>query len=241
MKLNPSYVNVPQQSWNSSFHNLITDCNLSSYFPPSTLPECYRKGESHGHVLHVDLSKLVTNTFYLTMMESNRNLLPSHYSDSAPLFIHSTIFHNPVWDLGLQFMLARKNADKIYTLDMKCLNMYSLVCVCPCSRLLSKWHHKYMFNKMPIFGQCGDNVFQNPIDFVNHLHSMSEDYYHRIIMRMVQGLYSPLLSKLKTKQNSSCKEYKKGFSSFASVHKEIVTLPAQVTSNSHYNLFRFKR
>ena len=130
MKLKPSYVNVPRQSWNSSFHNLITDCNLSSYFPPSTLPQCYRKGESCGHVLHVDLSESVTNTFYLTMMESNQNLLPSHYSNSAPLFIHSTIFHNPVWDIGLQFMLAKKNAGKIYTLNMECLNTYLSVCVC---------------------------------------------------------------------------------------------------------------
>ena len=94
---------------------------------------------------------------------------------------------------------------------------------------------------MPMFRACKDKVFKNPIDFVNHLHSMSEDYYHRIIMRIVQGLYSPLLSKLKTKQNSSNKEYKKGFSSFASVHKGTLKLPAHVTSNFHYNLFRFKR
>ena len=86
-KLNPSYISLPRQSWNSSFHNIVTDCNLSSYFRPSTLPECYRKGESCGHVLHVDLSELVMNTFYLTMMESNENFVPSHYSDSAPLFI----------------------------------------------------------------------------------------------------------------------------------------------------------
>ena len=159
MKLDPSYVNVPQQSWNLTFYKLITDCTLSSHFPPSTLPKYYRKGKPCGHILHVDLSELVTNTFYLTMMDSNKNLVPSHYSDSAPMFIHSTIFHNPVWDIGLQFILAPKNSDKIYTLNMESLNTYSSMCVCPRSSLLSKWHQEYMFNKMPKFWQCEDNVF----------------------------------------------------------------------------------
>ena len=138
-------------------------------------------------------------------------------------------------------MLAKKNTGRIYTLDMECLNTYSSVCVCPCSRLLSNWHHKYLFNEIPMFNPCEEKVFQNPIEFVNHLYYRKEDYYHQIVMRIVQGLYSPLLSKLKTKFNSSSKEYKKGFSSFASVHKRTIKLPAHVTSNFQYNLFRFKR
>ena len=235
-ELDPSYIKAPTQSWNAMFHKIIGECKLSTFFPINKMPECYKEGKSCGHALHVELIDSARNVFYLTMLESNKNFLPAYYSKTVALFIHSVIFRNPVWDIGLQFLLSKKNGNKINTLHNECLTTYSSNCVCPCSRLLSKWHEKCYLNKLHTFEKCDNRVFDNPIDFVNHLHSKSGDYYHRIIMKIVQSLYSSLLAKLKTKQTTS-----DHLSSFASIHKGKVTLPAYVMSGSKYDLFTFKR
>ena len=108
------------------------------------------------------------------------------------------IFHNPVWwDLGLQFAMAKTNSEKLFSVNKELSKRCPSKCMCPCSSLLSKWHELRLINGLPTFNVCEETVFDTPSTFLKHLYSMKNEYYHRIVMRQVQNLYSSLISKLK--------------------------------------------
>ncbi len=88
---------------------------MTDKLPLSSLPKCYRLGDTCGHILHVRLEDFVTNTLYLTMLEFLTDNAPKYPSSAVSVFVNSVLFQNPIWDLGFQFMYAKQNYDKVYT------------------------------------------------------------------------------------------------------------------------------
>ena len=239
--LNPNLLKASDKSWNGIFQHVLTLCGMENIFPLSELPECYKPGDSCGHLLHVELDDSASNTLQLTMLESTADKSSSHSLEVASAFIYSMIFHNPIWDLGLQFAVAKKNAEKLFSVNKESSQKYTSKCICPCSALLSDWHELQFINKLPTFHVCKSTVFNSPSTFVEHLHSMKDDYYHRIVMRQVQNLYSSLISKLKLFDWNTGHPLKRTTSTFKKIAKGKVTLHPHIVSGSTYDTFTVER
>ena len=97
---------------------------------------------------------------------------------------------------------------------------FTKCCVCPCSYMFGEWHKETSIVNLPKFIKCKSNVFTDPMEFIIQLESSKEDYYHRIVMRIVQNLYSSLLAKFTTVDSTSSEK------TFHSVHKGSVSLPS---------------
>ena len=228
------------ETWNQKFHNLIVVCGIQNYYLPSKLPECYKAGSSCGHVLHVDLEESASNTLHLTMLESVGNH-SSHPLEVASSFVDSLIFENPVWDLGLQFAIQKSNSEKLFNLQKESAQKYLSTCICPCSSLFSFWHERSSLSSLPEFIPCEGSVFKDPTTFLKHLHFMRHDYYHRIIMRQVQNLYSSLIAKLKIPDWNTTHSLSSTVSAEQSIPKGKVSLPTYVFSHSKYDTFTVQR
>ena len=225
------------KSWNSQFHDLLDLDHLREEFPSSVLPKCYGRDKSCGHVLQVNLQEAAINTMHLTMFETMSILSDQQsFDNTSAMFILTVIFHNPLWDIGLQHQLVKVNDDKLYANDTTAKN-YTGKCICPCSKLFQNWHQKHHINKLPKFCDCSATVYDDYSDFVKHLFNQHEDYYHRIILRIVQYSYSSLISKIKIPSPSKPKHQ----SSFGSIHYGKVSLPPYVSSSSEYDTFSIKR
>ena len=240
-----SQVNVPDDildqniSWNDQFHSLLDLVGLRDDFPPCDLPPCYRQHNSCGHVLQVDLHNIATNTLHLTTFEQTTNeyaTLPS--VNVASTFIYFVIFQNPLWDIGLQQQIVKQNKKKLHNNDRKGIDKYTSRCICPCSMLFHSWHEKTQIHKLPSFTNCGSGMFNTPESFVEHLYENQNDYYHRIILRMVQASYSSLIAKIKIPTASN--KIKVSNKPFSSIHEGKVSLPAYVKSTSKYETFIVK-
>ena len=94
-------IDVKISSWNSLFHEIIESCDITSNYPLDRLPECYKKGNDCGHIEHVNLENCTINILYLTVLEHLNKQEDKISSNTASSFVHYTIYHNPVWDLGL--------------------------------------------------------------------------------------------------------------------------------------------
>jgi len=225
-------------SWNLRFHQIIQKSNLQDYFQLKSLPPCYEVGSSCGHVFQIDLRQAFTNSLYLTMLDNLDQEISHYTSKVASKFIHSILFTNPLWDLGLQFSLARKKVGVLYRSHEKGHNKYTTKCVCPCSILFQHWHNEMKFDELPKFDICQTPVFKTHEEFLDHLCSYNSNYYHRIIMRLVQSTYSVLLSKLKFP--SSYQDFS-GCSRFSVIHKGHISLPMYVKSSMSHNVFTTKQ
>ena len=221
-------------SWNGMFHDIISTCQLKRYFQPEALPTCYEKGSSCSHIFHIDMNRIISNTIHLTLLEQSKSAdshlkIPSYVVE---YFVSSVMKQNPIWDIGLQFLTVQMNVDRMYT-NLKDLAVgYTKHCVCPCSHLLRNWHKVKGIDKMPVFKECSSSVFSDPMDFVHHIQNTNGDFYHRLIMRLIQSSYSSLLAKFTTDENNPTK------SLFHEVHKGIVTLPDYRNTGADYTTFK---
>ena len=234
----PSSLTRTCETWNQKFHNLISACEIENYFPTSQLPECYKPSNSCGHVLHVDLEESATNTLHLTMLELVVNHSSAHPLEVASSFVDSLSFENPVWDLGLQFAIQKSNSEKLFNIQKDSTQKYLSHCICPCSSLFKYWHQSSSLSTLPDFEHCEGSVYKNPTSFLKHLHLMRHDYYHRIVMRQVQNLYSSLIAKLKIPDWNTTDS---NISTLQSIPKGQVTLPVYVFSPSKYETFTVER
>ena len=109
----------------------------------------------------------------------------------------------------------------------------------PCGTPFKKWHVQKNITKFPKFRSCDILVFKDHIDFISHLYEAKDDYYHQIILHLVQSTYSLLLAKFKQKfivhTNMNNKQ------TFSSIHKGKVTLPTYMHSGSKYETFALQR
>ena len=227
--------------WNKRFHHIVEKCDLQSSFSLNSLPTCYKVDSSCGHVFQVQLKDAFTNSLYLTMLESLDTETLSYTSIEASKFIQTVLFTNPIWDLGLQFTLATKKVGILYSSKLNNSNKLTSNCVCPCSSLLKEWHIEHCLTELEGFVTCNSTIFESHTDFVKHLHSQSHDYYHRIIMRLVQSTYSVLISKLKIKPLPKENLPTKNSSRFGMLHKGKVSLPSYVKTSAEYVTFFTKK
>ena len=143
----------------------------------------------------------------------------SKSGEEAEKFINVIIKHNQIWNLGLQFLSVQKVSDRLF-IDMKKRATGYTKCVCPCSpHLLRKWQSSYSILELSDFKECDSYIFPDPMEFMRHVQSNNRDYYHRIVMRIIQSSYSSLLAKF----NSTMLQ--KSDMSFHDIHKGAVQLP----------------
>ena len=228
---------ITPDTWNEMFHSIITNCSLNNHFPHEELPGCYAKGLTCSHIFHVDLDKIVLNTIHLTLLEQTKcqNDRPEKSLVNITSFICNVIKCNPIWDIGLQFLTIRTNYNGIYTNIKGSAETFTKCCVCPCSYMFGEWHKQKAINILPEFKECKSSVYNDPMDFIVHLESTKDDYYHRIIMRIVQNLYSSLLAKFTTVGSKSCKK------TFHSIHRGTVSLPSYRQTGAKYSIFELTR
>jgi len=149
MSFEPSFASKKNNSRNKMFWSILETCELKSEYALSSLPSSYERNQVCGHVLHVELEDTSTKAMYLTMLESSKDPTIFYQSQVPALFIYCTVLNNPVWDLGLQFMFAKTNNEKVFTCEMENIETYTTKCVCPCSAIFSKWHGTECLNQLP--------------------------------------------------------------------------------------------
>ena len=106
---------------------------------------------------------------------------------------------------------------------MKSINLqsYTTNCICPCSKLFNNWHRRESLDKLPNWRTCTSEIYQKLVGFLHHLHVTNKDYYHRIILRVVQSNYSSLLAKFRFRTSDDVK-LGSDILTFSSIHKGIV-------------------
>ena len=178
----------------------------------------------------------MSNTLWLILhrtVECHHDVIKFSYTQFAKSFI----FHNPVWDFGLQFSLVRLNKYNAYHFDREDFSTYTSTCICPCSSIFKRWHKKYELNNLPNFNLCEHKVYHNIFDFVQHVQDRKKSCdYHYMVMCAVQSNYSALIANHKF---SNSKKYIA--SKFGDIHKEKVRLTTFTKFNvklTYIELFR---
>ena len=132
-------------------------------------------------------------------MECNNNLENiSKYN--LKTFLGTVLYQNPIWDLGLQFDYARRDFDNIFKNEAEKYQKLTKKCICPCSDKVEKWHKTTKIDKLDGFQVCKAALFPSSDKFVKHLYK-SKDHHHKIILRIVQNLYSSIICKFKATGN----------------------------------------
>ena len=90
---------------------------------------------------------------------------------------------------------------------------------------------------MRMFKECETPIYTNIDTVVKHVYSRQDCYYHRIIMRIIQGTYSPLIFKLQIKDDQNYETSKL----FSVLHNKKVTLPPYIESSYQYQSYRFEK
>ena len=111
-------------------------------------------------------------------------------------FYFSCHLLKPIMGYRFAAPIGKKNEDKFHGNHVKA-EQYTSKCVCPCSNRFKNWYKKYHICMLPGFRECASSTFDDYTVFVEHLYNNHGDYYHRIILRVVQCSYSSLISKIK--------------------------------------------
>ena len=126
----------------------------------------------------MDLPNVDMNTLHLNMKEEILDDETTRSSiNVAALFIQAALFRNPIWDVGLQHGILRKNEDRLYTNQLEIVRC-TVKCLCPCSTIFKSWHAQNHFDLLPKFSSYGKEIFIDPPSFVTHLYRNHNDYYH---------------------------------------------------------------
>ena len=101
--------------WNEMFHNIIKKCSLEKYITCNSLPDCFNKGHSCGHIYHIALNKAMLNTLHLTILEIIQSLQGhAYWRKDATSFIYCVVKRNPMCDLGLQLLSVQNDYDQMF-------------------------------------------------------------------------------------------------------------------------------
>ena len=187
MTMNTSFCPNHRLPWNEMFYSLVNLCGLKNNFPPSSLPTTYARDKVWSHIFHVELEETATHAMYLTMLEGSKDLENALDSHVPAFFIYCMVLQNPIWYLGLQFKASNDISPKKQGVKSINLQSYTTNCICPCSKLFNNWHQRESLDKLSNWRSCTSEIYQEPADFIHHLHVMNKDYYHRIILRVVQS------------------------------------------------------
>ena len=151
----------------------------------------------------------------------------------SPEFIYSVVYWNPIWDIGFQNSMIKQNSGNIFSTEKGNIGSYATKCVCPCSRILNKWQIKHNLNTLPGFCQCKAYIYEDPKSFVKHLYSSKRDFFHLILLQIVQTNYSSILSKIRMQ---CCKNDDKNIN-FGKIHKGHILLPQKAEETLCYETF----
>ena len=138
------------------FHQILTECDMKKHYSASNLPECYHPGNSCGHILHVELEEASSNTLRLTTLEFVENKSSALTLQVSSSFIDAFVSHNPVWDLGFQFEMAKTSSEKLFHFEKESCQDYPSTYVCPCSSVFANWHEKTHILTLSNFEQCDE-------------------------------------------------------------------------------------
>ena len=152
-------------------------------------------------------------------------------------FIKSVLYNNPIWDLGFQHELITVDPDKVYQTQKKSAIKFTRQCICPCSHKFDQWHINTGLNKISDFTPCKTEHFLNPYELLQHVYLNKADFYHRIILRIIQTNYSSLVVCF----DMSKKGKQHIISSFQSKHDGKVTLLEPVVSSLPFTTHIIKR
>ena len=96
--------------------------------------------------------------------------------------------------------------------------------------MFRKCHCYGFLVKLEQFKNCKIGIFNSPMELVCHLQSDKDDYYHRIVMHIIQNYYSSLLSKFTIALDQVSKNafYEK---------KKDISLPSHLKTDSIYSTF----
>ena len=164
-KMDHSSIN---KTWNQMFHDIIELCELEEEFNLESLPMCYEPGASCSHIFHIDMEKTINVSLQLTLLEQSKQQTTSitKSREEAAKFINLIVKHNPIWDMGLQFLSVQKDSDKLFINVKNQAKGYTKKCVCPCSHMLRKWHSSRSFSQFSTFVECDSYIFSNPMELV---------------------------------------------------------------------------
>jgi len=220
------------------FHQIIDLCSLQDHFPTNQLPKNYQKGQVCGHFFHVQLHEAKEKAIQLAITEPDYNTDVRLKKRYAYDFIEKVLFHNPVWDIGMQHYQAKKNPNKDYTTQIEHISNYTFNCICPCSVVFQNWHQHLKINEFERFTPCHTHVFQKPIYLVKHIFGNQQDFYHRLILRCVQLIYAQTVCKLKLQHEYQCNNLQK---MKCPIPKQSVKLPTATHSDRIFKTFKFIR
>ena len=196
--INDEFKLCTNKTWNIMFHEMSMECNLKNLILQNTLRDCYRENMSCGHTLHIKQDSNIKTTFQLTLLEHIGNTkVTSISTKDAIMFTQLVVKQNPIWDLGLQFLNINQNTEKIFPDSIQANRNYTRKCICPYSVLFVNSQYFQNLKRLSEYDSCATSIFCSPMDFICHLQSNKDDYYHRIIMIIVQNSYSSLLAKFK--------------------------------------------
>ena len=115
--------------------------------------------------------------------------------DTSHIFTKSVIYNNPIWDLGLQMEIKEINQGNRFIMSKG--NTYTKKCICPCSSRFFNWHSQEGYVSFQGFNSCDDKIFVDVKTFLHRQHSGQGDFYHQIVLQIVQSYYSSILAKIK--------------------------------------------
>lgn len=155
-------------------------------------------------------SSLYSTGYSLSFYDRITIWIPYHITakKSIWIYIYTVIYWNPVWDLGLQNSIIKKNSGHIFSSEKTKVNTYLMKWICPCSTIFNKWQMKHNINTLPGFCQCENKIFSDPKSIISHLYSNDQDFYHWILLRIVQTNYSSIIGKIRMKCSRKVKKLK---------------------------------
>jgi len=237
-KVDANPISAVFEPWNTKFHRLIELCDLYNVIKRSDVPRCYMPGKICGHIFHIKLDEVQEHTLYLTMADDWNERNDTKQKKTSLNFIRSVIYHNPIWDIGLQNQIRSMNPRKIYVNEKNRLK-YTSKCICPCSIIFQKWHREENVDALHQFTPCRDQIFENERVFIEHLHQFQEDFYHRIILRVVQSNYSSIIAKIKILKNM--KENRELTTTGGTNCYGKIVIPKHVYTGARYKSFVVRR
>ena len=83
---------------------------------------------------------------------------------------------------GTTVLNVNRNPEKIYPNSIEANKEYTRIYICPCSVIFEKCQYSRKLTQLSEYDSCKGCIFGSPMDFICHLLSKKDDYYHLIIM-----------------------------------------------------------
>ena len=171
-----------------NFHKLSDE----SLFSSEQIPLSYSTGNKCAHIFQSQLHITMNNAVHLLGLKIGDCESLSTIKQIT-LFLEKLIFHNPIWDMGLQFLLLQCFPEEAqrFECDDSEYSTWTSICVCPCSKHFDSWHTSNDLNHTHSFEACEDVIFRNPLKFIKHIQEKHQNcIYHYMILCTLKTNFS---------------------------------------------------